>query len=204
MGNASVPTVANSTASRPDQRRSFSGRAQLSNDGSDTSKFFAADGSLGHNWVSSLFDSSVQFVSSGANAEGAISITVRSCNKPDGSLDKRCVASKPSTHHVYLLETNALTGATLISGATTFTSKTNVYEVMANGSKIALDDESSMQIMFIAKSQMIPLDAGAAGGTTCMDDSGCVAIAAQKSAGGIWYSGAWGLSSGIQGEAAPK
>jgi hypothetical protein len=202
VGNASVPSVANSTASPRNEPKSFSGRAQLSNDGSDTSKSFAAEGSLGRNWVSSLFDSSLQFVSSTANAEGAVSITVRSCNKPDGSLDKRCVASKPSTHHVYLLETNALTGATLTSGATSFASKTRVYEVMSNGTKLALDEEGSMQIVFIAKSQMIPLDAGAAGGTTCMDDSGCVAIAAQKSAGGIWYSGAWGLSSGLQGEAA--
>jgi hypothetical protein len=202
--NASVPSVVKSSAARSDERRSFSGRAQLDNDGSDTSKFFSADGLLGRNWVSSLFDSSAQYVSSSTDAEGTVSITVRSCNKPDGSLDKRCVAGKPSTHHVYVIETNALTGAALLSGATAFASKTNVYEVMSNGTKVALDNEGSMQIVFIAKSQMIPLDAGAAGGTTCMDDSGCVAIAAQQSAGGLWYSGAWGLSSNNHAEAAAK
>lgn len=86
-----------------------------------------------------------------------------------------------------------------MTGGTAFTSKTNVFEVLSNGTKVALDTEGFMQMIFVAKGQMIPLDAGVAGGTTCMETSGCVAIAAQKSAGGLWYAGAWGLNSGAIG-----
>ena len=41
---------------------------------------------------------------------------------------------------------------------TTFASRTNVYELMSNGTKkIRLDSKGLMQIVFIPKDQMIPV-----------------------------------------------
>ena len=196
----SPANLVNPIARPLETRKSFVGRVKVNHDPSNPASSFMADGWLGKNWVSSLFDSTLEYIQAGTNPEGRVTVTIHSCNKPDGSVDKRCVAGKAATHHVYIIETNALSEASLIAGGATFASKTNVYEVMSNGTKVALDSEGSMQIMFIPKDQMIPVEMGAAGGTMCTDEGGCAAIAAQKSNGGVWYSAAWGLSSGAEGQ----
>jgi hypothetical protein len=120
--------------------------------------------------------------------------TIHNCNLPDGSLDRRCFAAKSATHHVYLIETSSLTEPTLDLGITSFGSRINVYELLAGGRKTSLDSTGLMQIVFVAKGQMIPVNAGAGGGALCTDERACAALVAQKADGGIWFSGTWFLT----------
>jgi hypothetical protein len=173
-------------------RKLFVGHAQTSNRGADSD--FVADGSIGRNWIGSHFDSSVESITNGTTPDGRVTVTVRTCNKPDGSVDTRCVPSKPSTHHVYVFETDVLSESSLLADIATFGSRTIVYELLSSGNKKILDQDVSMQIVFVAENQMIPLTIGAAGGSACTEKPGCAAIAARRADGSLWYSGGWRLS----------
>jgi hypothetical protein len=189
---ASAAVKTGSATAQPTERSLTVGSARMENKGANGSSL--ADGLLGKNWVSSLFENSVGYIKAGVNAEGRVSITVHSCNLPDGSLDRRCFAAKSATHHVYLIETSSLTEPTLDLGITSFGSRINVYELLAGGRKTSLDSTGLMQIVFVAKGQMIPVNTGAGGGALCTDERGCAALVAQKADGGIWFSGTWFLT----------
>jgi carbonic anhydrase len=155
---------------------------------------FVADGTLGKRWVSSRLDNSIASLENGTTPDGRVTVTVRSCNKADGSVDTRCSVSNSSTHHVYIFETNALTSASLLSDVATVESKATVYELLASGERRMLEKDVAMQIVFVPENQMIPLFIGAAGGSACGDKAGCAAIAVLKTDGSLWYSGGWRLS----------
>jgi hypothetical protein len=174
------------------ERRLFVGQAESKNRGDDSD--FAADGTLGKNWIGSRFDNSVESITSGTTTDGRVTVTVRSCNKRDGTVDKRCVAGKPSTHHVYVFETDMISNTTFVADIATLDSKAVVYELLANGEKRILEKDVAMQIVFVPENQMIPLIMGAPGGSSCTEKLGCAAIAARKADGSLWYSGGWRFS----------
>jgi len=173
-------------------RRLFIGRAD--SDSRDREIAFAADGLVGKNWVLSNFENSVESITNGVTPDGQITVTVRTCNRPDGTRDMRCVATKPSTQHVYVFETNVLAEASLVADIANLNATAVVYELLANGEKKTLDKDVAMQIVFVPENQMLPLTIGAAGGSACTDKAGCAAIAVRKADGSLWYSGGWRLT----------
>ena len=173
-------------------RRLFIGRAD--SDSSDREIAFAADGLVGKNWVLSNFENSVESITNGVTPDGRVTVTVRTCNRSDGSRDLRCVATKPSTQHVYVFETNVLAEASLVADIANLNATAVVYELLANGEKKTLDKDVAMQIVFVPENQMLPLTIGAAGGSACTDKAGCAAIAVRKADGSLWYSGGWRLT----------
>jgi hypothetical protein len=176
------------------ERELFVGQAETKNRGAKSD--FAADGTLGKKWISSRFDNSVESITSGTTPDGRVTVTVRTCNKSDGSTDSRCVSAKFSTHHVYVFETDVLAEASLVSDIATLDSKGVVYELLMNGEKRILEKDVAMQIVFVPENQMLPLMIGAAGGSSCTEKLGCAAIAVRKADGALWYSGGWRLTRG--------
>ncbi len=75
----------------------------------------------------------------------------------------------------------------MISGAASFGSKTNVSEVLANGTKVGLDGGGTMQVVFTPNGKAIPRDMYAGSSATCTNQQGCMSITSYKSGGGVWY-----------------
>jgi len=194
-GNGSLkenaPSASATTADVVPTRRFFKGRAEAINDKTET--VFVGDGAVGKNWIVSSFDNSLEWVTSGTAADGRVTVTVRSCNKPDGSVDTRCVAAKPSTHHVYVFETRDFSQSSVVADIATLDSTGVLYELVANGEKRILANDVAMQIIFVPDNQMIPLTIGAAGGFACTEKLGCAAVAVRRADGTLWYSGGWAL-----------
>jgi hypothetical protein len=186
-----VSATSATTADVVSTRRFFAGRVEAVN--SKTETVFVGDGAVGKNWIVSTFANSLELVTSGTAADGRVTVTVRSCNKPDGSVDTRCVAAKPATHHVYVFETRDFPPSSVVADVSTLESTGAMYEVLTGGEKRILAKDVAMQIIFVPENQMIPLTIGATGGFSCAEKLGCAAIAARRADGGLWYSGAWAL-----------
>ena len=98
---------------------------------------YPANGYLGLNSISSEFGSQVKYNKGGTNPQGQVIVYIRSCNNRDGSVDPLCDLSKPATWHVYFIKSNSISGLSLRNGSASFGSKTNVYEQLPDGSKLA-------------------------------------------------------------------
>ncbi|MCA1639056.1 MAG: immunoglobulin domain-containing protein [Acidobacteria bacterium] len=153
---------------------------------------FPANGFLGLNSIESSFGSQVTYNKSGANPQGQVQVYIRSCNKSDGSVDPNCDPGKAATHHVYFIKSNSISELSNLSGSASFGSKTNVSEVLADGTKVGLDGGGTMQIVFTPFGKAIPRDMYLGTSATCNNNEGCMSITAYKSSGGVWYSSAWG------------
>jgi hypothetical protein len=180
------------TIGKPGQANSLMGGGQIKNDGNP----FPANGYLGLNSVNSSFGSQVKFNNSGTNPQGQVQVYIRSCNNSDGTLDPNCDPNKPETHHVYFIKSNSISELSMINGSASFGSKTNVSEVLANGSKVGLDGGGTMQVIFTPFGKTIPRDMYVGSSSTCTNQQGCMSITAYKSTGGVWYSSSWGQGAG--------
>ena len=171
---------------------SLIGGGKLKNDGSP----FPASGYLGANSISSTFGSHVQYNKKGTNPQGDVTVFVRSCNLPNGSVDVACVPSDPSTHHVYFIKSNSISQLSLIGGSASFNSKTNVSEILRDGTRLSLDGGNTMQLMFTPFGLTLPSNnSGNPIGATCTNAGGCASIIVYRSSGiggGVWYSSSWG------------
>lgn len=180
------------TIGKPGTARSLMGGGLVRNEGNP----FPANGFLGLNSIESSFGSQVKYNNGGTNPQGQVQVYIRSCNKADGSIDPNCNPSDSKTHHVYFIKSNSISELSTIGGSASFGSKTNVSEVLANGTKIGLDGGGTMQIVFTPKGATIPRDMYVGSSAICANQQGCVSITAYKSAGGVWYSSAWGQGAG--------
>jgi hypothetical protein len=79
-----------------------------------------------------------------------------------------------------------------IGGSASFGSKTNVSEILSNGTKVGLDGGGTMQIVFTPKGAAMPKDMYTTTSSTCTNTAGCMSITSYKSGGGVWYSSSWG------------
>ncbi|MEQ1606899.1 MAG: kelch repeat-containing protein [Pyrinomonadaceae bacterium] len=184
---------------KPGSVNSLIGAGRIRNDGSP----YLASGYFGLNSIGSQFGSQVAYNNRGTNPKGQVTVTIRSCNKVDGTLDTLCNPSVPSTHHVYWIKSNSISELSKIGGAATFGGKTNGYELKPDGSKTNFDSGNSLQLVFTPNGQSMPVNTYAPGWGTaasptnkCNNASGCASIVLFRSAGGVWYSSAWGLAAG--------
>lgn len=169
---------------------SLMGGGKLVNDGSP----FSANGYLGLNSVNSCFGSQVLYNKKGINPQGQVTVTIKSYNRPDGTVDTNL--------HTYFIKSNSISELSLISGSASFGSKTNVSEILENGSKVGLDGGNTMQLIFTPQNQTAPPGSFVAtsgvieSSGKCTALNGCASIVIFRSAGGVWYSSSWGQSSG--------
>jgi hypothetical protein len=96
---------------------------------------------------------------------------------------------------VYFIKSNSISELSTINGSASFGSKTNVSEVLANGTKVGLDG-GTMQVIFTPFGKTIPRDMYVGNVSTCTNQQGCMSITAYKSTGGVWYSSSWGQGAG--------
>lgn len=186
------------TIGKPGLANSLMGGGKLKNDGMP----LPANGFLGANSIDSVFGTQVTYNSSGTNPKGDVTVTITSCNKPDGSVEAGCTLSTPAKWHKYFIKSNAISELSLISGSASFGSKTNVSELLPDGSKVGLDGGNTMQIVFTPNGNPFPTGMSVTGGN-CTNQSGCASIVIYKSnglGGGVWYSSAWGQN----GTTAPR
>ncbi len=160
---------------------------------------YLPSGYLGTASASSEFGSQVTYNNSGTNPKGQVTVTIRSCNRIDGTVDPNCSISDPATHHIYWIKSNSISELSRISGAATFGSKVNGYELLPNGTKVNFDSGNTMQLVFTPFGVKMPAGTYATGyGTassptnTCSNANGCASIVIFRSAGGVWYSSSWG------------
>ena len=175
---------------KPGQANSLMGGGKLRNDGVP----FPANGYLGANSIKSEFGTQVTYTKSGTNPKGDVTVTIASCNKPDGSAVEGCTKYTPNKWRTYFIKSNAISELSLISGSASFGSKTNVSEVLPDGSKVGLDGGNTMQLVFTPYGKPFPTGMAATTGN-CMNSSGCASIVIYRSnglGGGVWYSSAWG------------
>jgi hypothetical protein len=186
------------TIGKPGLANSLMGGGKLKNDGMP----FPANGFLGANSIDSVFGTQVTYNRSGTNPKGDVTVTITSCNKPDGSVEEGCTISTPAKWHKYFIKSNSISELSLISGSASFGSKTNVSELLPDGSKVSLDGGNTMQLVFTPNGKPFPTGMSVTGGN-CTNPSGCASIVIYKSnglGGGVWYSSAWGQS----GTTAPR
>lgn len=180
------------TIGRSGTANSLIGGGKLRNDGDP----FVASGYIGLNSISSTFSTHVQYNKRGTNPQGDVTLYVRSCNFPNGSLDAACIPSEPSTHHVYFIKSNAISELSLIGGSASFSSKASVSEVMSDDLRVSLDGGNTMQLLFTPFGLTLPSNnSGNPIGATCMNAGGCASIIVYRSSGiggGVWYSSSWG------------
>ena len=181
------------TIGKPGEANSLSGGGRLLN--SDNLPY-PANGYLGLNSLGSEFGAQVKYNKSGTNPQGQVIVYIRSCNNRDGSVDSLCDPGRPATWHTYLIKSNSISELSLVGGSASFGSKTNVYELLPDGSKVGMDGGGTMQILFTPYGQPIPGGMFVGTNATCTNQMGCAAITAYKSAGGVWYSSAWGQAPG--------
>jgi hypothetical protein len=120
---------------------------RLTNDGSP----FAANGFLGANCdQQQVFGSQVVYNRGGTNPQGQVTVTITSCSNPDGSPIEGCSKDieDKDKWRTYQIKSNAISELSLISGSASFGSKTNVYELKADGTKVSLDGGNTMQLVF--------------------------------------------------------
>ena len=138
---------------------------------------------------------------SGTNPQGQVTVTITSCNKPNGEIEANCDQNTPQKWHKYFIKSNSISELTLIAGGSaSFGSKTNVYEQLADGSKTGLDGGGTMQLVFTPYTKQMPagMFTSTAPGTStgvCNNQSGCASVVIYRSSGaggGVWYSSAWG------------
>jgi hypothetical protein len=190
------------TIGKPGQTNSLMGGGKLNNDGSP----FPANGYFGLNSVNSAFGSQVVYNKKGVNPQGQVTVTVLSCNDRFGVPTPGCSGATPTLWHKYFIKSNSISELSLISGSASFGAKTNVSEVLADGSKVSLDGGNSMQLIFTPQGQSIPAgfftSANAPYISTngvCNNVGGCASIVIFRSSGiggGVWYSSSWGQSAG--------
>jgi hypothetical protein len=150
---------------------------------------------MGTSSANGTFTANLTYNKKGTNAKGQITVYVQSCNNADGSIDPNCSAADPATWHTYFIKSNAISYLAFpIKGTASFGSKTNVYEVLPNGSKIGLDGGGTMQVMVTMPGQELLMPWG--GTNTCTNPAGCAAVSVYKSSGGVWYSSSWGAPAG--------
>lgn len=187
------------TIGKPGLANSLMGGGRLKNDGMP----FPANGFLGANSIDSVFGSQVIYTKSGTNPKGDVTVTITSCNKPDGSVETGCTISTSTKWHKYFIKSNAISELSLISGSASFGSKTNVSELLPDGTKVSLDGGNTMQLVFTPIGKPFPTGMSVSSGGNCTNSSGCASIVIYKSnglGGGVWYSSAWGQS----GTTAPR
>jgi hypothetical protein len=137
------------------------------------------------------FGGQVIYSKSGINPQGQLTLAIHSWNKPDGTQD--------SKQHQYWVKSNSIASLVLVGnpGARTasFSSKTNVYDM--TGTKVGLDGGGTMQFMFTEPGGTYQVST--AGGSTTLtcppapgNTAGCASVIVFKSAGGVWFSSAWG------------
>ena len=187
------------TIGKPGLTNSLMGGGKLNNDGSP----FFANGYFGLNSINSAFGSQVQYNKKGVNPQGQVTVTVLSCNNRLGVYEAGCSISTPNLWHKYFIKSNSISELSLISGSASFGSKTNVSEVLADGSKISLDGGNTMQLIFTPQGQAIPqgffTNVNAPYITSsgiCNNVGGCASIVIFRSSGGVWYSSSWGQAPG--------
>jgi len=133
----------------------------------------------------------VTYSKSLTNPQGQLTLIIHSFNKPDGTQD--------GLRHTYFVKSNSIANLALVGnpGAKTasFSSKTNVYE-LTGGSRSGLDGGGVMQFMFSEPGGAYTVSSGTGANTvtlTCPATShGCASVIVYKSAGGVWFSSAWG------------
>ncbi len=124
------------------------------------------------------------------NPSGQLQITIHSYNKPDGTQDGKL--------HTYYVKSNSISEMTLKGQTASFSSKTNVYEIVGT-SKNGIDGGGVMQFTSTPAGGQITLTTAAGSGPaptfTCPATAieGCMSVIVYKSSsGGVWFSSAWG------------
>ncbi len=182
------------TIGKPGTANSMMGGGVLKNDGIP----FFANGYFGLNSVKSNFGSQLVYNKSGKNPQGQVTVTVSSCSRADGTLEPGCTKYTPSLWHSYFIKSNSISEFSLIGGSASFGAKTNVSEILPDGSKVSLDGGNTMQLVFTPSGRPFPPGTSASG-STCTAASGCASIVIFRSSGlggGVWYSSAWGQPTG--------
>jgi hypothetical protein len=183
---------------KPGQANSLMGGGKLKNDGNP----FPANGFLGSASVNGEFGAQVAYTKSGTNPKGDVTVTITSCNRPDGSTEPGCTKHTPSLWHKYFIKSNSISELSLINGSASFGSKTNVSKLMPDGSRVGLDGGNTMQLVFTPYGKPFPAGMAATTGN-CMNQAGCASVVIYRSnglGGGLWYSSSWGQV----GASAPK
>jgi hypothetical protein len=186
------------TIGKPGTANSLMGGGSFNNDGSP----FLANGYLGLNSINTSFGSQVQYNKGGTNPQGQVTVYIVSCNRSDGTVEPNCDQRTPNKWHTYFGKSNSISNLTLQSGSATFSSKTNVYEQLADGTRLGLDGGGLMQVVFTPYGQTIPRDMWITGTSyvnpngVCTNQQGCASVVLFRSMGGVWYSSSWGQGAG--------
>jgi hypothetical protein len=191
------------TVAVPGQANSLLAGGGLANDGVSLagSSGFLASGAFGvgdglHTGAMQAgsvdFGGQVVYSKSLTNPQGQLTLIIHSYNKPDGTQD--------GAQHTYFVKSNSIANLALVGNPGTartasFSSKTNVYELLS-GSRSGLDGGGVMQFMFTQPGGTYQVSSGTGSSNvtlTCPTGSqGCASVIAYKSAGGVWFSSAWG------------
>jgi hypothetical protein len=151
------------------------------------------------------FAGTVSYNKSLTNPQGQLDVTIHSWNKSDGTVDTT------GTEHTYWAKSNSISGLNIIgltpgTSTASFTAKYNLYE-MTGGTKTGIDSGGLMQFTFTPAGGWYTVTTGvttaaATGGAQtqsypCNNSNGCASIVIFRSAGGVWFSSAWGSVNGM-------
>ena len=115
------------------------------------------------------FQFDVQYNKKQINPQGKVEATIRSYYKPDGTLDSRL--------HTYLITSNAISLLNVQPPTATFSSKANLLEQLPDGSTVAIEGGSILQLSMNGNTKTL-------------------AITLQRKAGGLWFSSNWNPATG--------
>src|SRR4029079_7565553 len=107
----------------------------------------------------------VKFNKNKTNAQGKITVLVKSWRKADGSVD--------SVLHTYLIQSSSITEFTLRTGKASFGSKASIQDVTNPNLSVTVDGGATLQMTF----------------TEGNPDAAAVVV--QKKEGGVWFSSGW-------------
>jgi len=179
----------------PGQLNTMLAGGTLNNDGSSIvgATGFPATGYLGTAALpvdDADFAGTVAYSKSLSNPQGQLDVTIHSKNKSDGTLD--------TTEHTYWVKSNSISGLALQNGTASFSAKYNLYET-TGGAKTGLDSGAVMQFTFTPYGGHYTVTTGTGGSQTftCSTSNGCASIVIFRSAGGVWFSSAWGPVGGL-------
>lgn len=182
------------TIGKPGATTSLMGGGKIKNDGVP----FPASGYLGLNSISAEFGTQVQYNKKGVNPQGQVTVNVKSCNDRFGNQEPDCTKNTPEKWHHYFIKSNSISELSLVGGSASFGSKTNVSEVLSEGSKVGLDGGNTMQLIFTPYNKtappgsFVPTSGVIDSNGKCTAPNGCASIVIFRSAGGVWYSSSWG------------
>jgi len=149
------------TVSKPNVGDSIIGTGTISNDAAPLSNGYLV-GAAGN---PTSLSANVKFNKNKTNAQGKLSVIVKSWRKADGSVD--------SVLHTYLIQSSSITEFTLRTGKASFGSKASIQDVTNPNLPVSIDGGATLQMTLTDGSP---------------DTAGVVVL---KKDGGVWFSSGW-------------